>query len=100
MMGSWPRIAGIAGNADDEVLGGGQHGLRLVAMRGMAARRQDEHSRVGCGAPDARDLLQRPEFIVFTLNREDGTADRCDQALDIPAAEFRVEPDLVPAPEG
>ena len=71
----WSAIAGCRSphrlGARDEFPGGGEHGLRLIAMWRMATGRQRQQSRVGNRRGDARDLLHRSVFIVLALDRED-----------------------------
>src|SRR5690606_32692164 len=45
-------------------------------------------------------LLQRTVFVVFALDGQDGASDVTQVGFDVPGAEFGVQPDVVPAPEG
>ena len=48
----------------------------------------------------AVDLLERAELVVQALDREHRAADALQPGFDVPGAESRVQPDVIPAPEG
>src|SRR5688500_9755398 len=90
-----PRRGGIE-EADDRV----EQALGLVAMRRVAAVFELEDARPGNAPLDRSQLLERAVLIVATLHRKHGAADASDLRLDVPGAEPRIEPDVVPPPEG
>src|SRR5579883_1476369 len=69
-------------------------------MRRMLAVRQHKTlERAADLASDGVELRDRPVFVVGALYRQDGTADLRQDFLNVPGAEFRMEPDVVPAAE-
>ena len=72
-----------------------------VAVRGVAAGREhDGFDLTRHAAGDRLDLRARAVGIVIALEDQDGASHVCEAALDVPSAEARVEPRVVPAAEG
>jgi hypothetical protein len=103
--------------ADLERAAGWLHGLSPVCCSKMQSTQRDQRSGWSrCGewpqsvnssnsglrhAPrDAADLLQRAVLVVQALHGQQRAARWRDFFLDRPVAERRVQPDVVPAPEG
>src|SRR5690606_17082386 len=72
---------------------------RLVAMGRMPTIRDDTELSLTGKAFDAIDLFQRAVFVVLALYGKDGASDFVEVGLDVPGAERRVQPDVVPTPE-
>ena len=74
---------------------------RPVAVGGMAAVVQDE-GLAGAVHPahDRLDLVQGAVRVVPALHHQQRHPDPGKRLLDAPVLEFRVEPDVAPAPEG
>src|SRR5690606_14014627 len=79
---------------------GADHRVGLVAVRRMAAVRNDAQFGLRGQAPDAVYLVQGSVFVAFALHRQHGTGDPVQEGLDVPGAEAGIQPDVVPAPEG
>src|SRR5438552_13946962 len=76
----------------------GQRGLRLVAMRRVAAVvKNDALDRAGDPALDGIELRERPILVVASLNEQDRTAYAIQAGFDIPLPELGRKPDIVPA---
>jgi hypothetical protein len=88
--------------ATQEGSGFRKHGVRLIAMRRVLAIRKLHSSELtrSDAVRDAFDLLERPIFVVEPLDREHRTGDLRKQRFDVPLSESRIEPDVVPTPEG
>src|SRR5438552_19190836 len=65
------------------------------ASRGLCLKSARSRSRLG----PALELRHRPVFVVEALDREHRTMYPRQDLLDVPAAESRIEPDIVPSPE-
>src|SRR5580700_7710647 len=76
-----------------------EHRRGLIAVRRMPACGKREQPCTAHGTADARDLLHRAVFVLLALDGEDRTTDRGQQTLDVPAAEFGIEPNAIPTPE-
>jgi len=66
----------------------------------MAAVGQLQQLRRGQVLADTADLFHRAVLVVDALNGQYRAAQARHLGLDVPAAEGRVEPDVIPAPEG
>jgi EAL domain-containing protein (putative c-di-GMP-specific phosphodiesterase class I) len=76
-----------------------EFGAGLIAVRGVSAPLQ-LHNPCPRGRPaDDPDLLQRSIGILHTLDRQHRALDAWQALLDVPIAERRTQPDVVPAPE-
>ena len=79
---------------------GVDHGDR--AGRGAASGRTPASlTSFACGtrSRETVDLRHRSVFVVLALDREHRAADARHLRFDVPRAERRIEPDVVPAPE-
>lgn len=75
--------------------------LRVVAMRGVTAVVEGKDFDRATGlAGNGLDLRHGSVWIVEALNGQDRAADAREILFDVPAAEVRMEPDVVPSPEG
>jgi hypothetical protein len=84
----------------DEARHGLEHGRGLVAMRCMAAAVEAEQlDRAADLLRDGVDLRHGAVLVVEALDREHRAGDARQVLLDVPRAEFRVQPDVVPAAE-
>ena len=73
----------------------------LVAVRGMLAIREDEaRERSADAVLDGVDLGEGAVLVVGALDRQHRTAYARKNILDVPMAEIRMQPDVVPAAEG
>src|SRR5450631_3274727 len=95
----WVRQRGMLARSG-ELHRRAHHALGLVAVRRVPAVLELDESRLRYAPRDSMDLLHRAVFVVDALQREHRAADGLDVALDRPVAEGRIEPDVVPAPEG
>lgn len=66
----------------------------------MAAIFKLQQLRVRYRARDAIDLRHGAVFVIESLNGEQRAGDLWKQRFDIPRPKFRIEPDVIPAPEG
>src|SRR5882672_625796 len=72
----------------------------LVAVRGVPAVGQTQELDRAAGLLcDRVELRHRPILVVETLDREHRTMYSRQDLLDVPAAEVRMQPDVVPPPE-
>jgi hypothetical protein len=71
--------------------------LGLIAMRRVSAFGDHEQAGFRQSTRDGANLLERAVLVVLALRGEHRAGDGVDVALDVPAAERRVEPDVVPA---
>ena len=75
-------------------------GFKLIALRGVAAIREGKNfDRTGALGRDGLDLLHRAVLIVEALNNKHRAGDPRKIFFNIPAAEIRMQPDIVPSPE-
>src|SRR2546430_14106955 len=72
----------------------------LIAVRRVPAVGEAQQLDRTAGLPrDRLELRHRPVFVVEALDREHRTMYPRQDLLDVPAAESRIEPDIVPSPE-
>src|SRR5882762_5603644 len=77
-----------------------EHHAGLVAVRRVSAVGEAQELDRTAGLPrDRLELRHRPVFVVETLDREHRATYPRQDLLDVPAAESRIEPDVVPSPE-
>src|SRR5260221_7337934 len=66
----------------------------------LAVLQQQRLDRPGNLLPDRVELCRCAVLVVLALDDQDRTRDGGQVILDVPRAEFGVEPDVVPAAEG
>jgi hypothetical protein len=88
-----------SGVAEDEAAGFGNDPGGLVAVGRMSAGGQFEQAGVRRKAGDAADLLERAVLVVLALDGEQRHPDAGHFGADVPCAEGRGQPGIVPAPE-
>src|SRR5438477_4122981 len=77
-----------------------EHHAGLIAVRRVPAVGEAQQLDRTAGLPrDRLELRHRPGFVVEALDREHRTMYPRQDSLDDPAAESRIEPDIVPSPE-
>src|SRR5688500_12083201 len=75
-----------------------QRRLLLVHVRRMRAIRQDHFAYPPVHLPcDHIDLRDGAVLVILALDEENGTGYARQVRLDVPAAEIRMQPDVVPA---
>src|ERR1700759_724269 len=75
--------------------------LRLLAMRRVPATGKGDRLHRPAGLPfDRLDLTPGAILVVLSLKNENGDRDPGQVLFDVPDAKLRMEPDVVPAPEG
>ncbi len=84
-----------------EIGDGVDHRLRLVALRAVAAVGElEQPARWADPGGNAVELLHRAVLVVVALDREHRAANLRQLGLDVPVAELRIEPAVVPAEKG
>src|SRR5512139_2833162 len=84
----------------EKTCGRSDHRGGLVAVRRMAAVGEFQQFGLRCTSGNTLDLLHRSVRVVVPLDGEQRAADGRQQVFDGPGGKCRVEPDVVPAPEG
>src|SRR5687768_5850255 len=69
-------------------------------MRRMATFVELEDPCPRQALPDRAQLVERAMLVLASLHGQDRALDTCDLRFDVPCAKARVEPDVVPSPEG
>src|SRR5688500_475222 len=83
----------------NEIDGGFDDSLRLVALRRVATPLQLQQPRMRDVSRDTIHLRHGAVFVILALHYQKRLGDCVQQAFDVPVAKGWVEPNVVPSPE-